>query len=68
MVGGGAQIYEEALPFADRMYLSEVALAPEGDTYFPAVTWAEWRETGQIEVPPSPKDTAAFRVRVYQRR
>ena len=67
MVGGGAQIYEEALPLADRMYLTEVALEPEGDTHFPRVNWAEWQETGQIEVPLSPKDTAAFRVRVYQR-
>ena len=68
IVGGGAQIYQEALPVADRMYLSEVALAPEGDAYFPRVNWGEWQESGQIEVPPSPKDTAAFRVRVYQRR
>ena len=35
-VGGGAQIYEQALPFADRLYLTLVDAEEEGDAYFPA--------------------------------
>ncbi|MEQ1770652.1 MAG: dihydrofolate reductase [Devosia sp.] len=68
IIGGGAQIYTEAMPFADRLYISHVALRPDGDTHFPAIDPAEWDDVRGIEVPPNPKDSAAFRVRVYQRR
>jgi dihydrofolate reductase len=34
-VMGGQQIYEMALPFADRLYLTRIDDAPEGDAYFP---------------------------------
>ena len=32
---GGAQIYELALPFAQRLVVTEVDAEPEGDTWFP---------------------------------
>ncbi|MDQ3484118.1 MAG: dihydrofolate reductase [Actinomycetota bacterium] len=44
-VAGGAQVYADALPFADTLLLTLVDAEPEGDTYFPAVDWAEWSET-----------------------
>ena len=34
-IGGGAQIYEQALPLADKMYLTLVDDEKEGDAYFP---------------------------------
>ena len=39
---GGAQIYAEALPLADRLYLTRVGRAYEGDTCFPAWDPSEW--------------------------
>jgi len=35
MVIGGATLYREALNQVDRMYVTEVALRPQGDAYFP---------------------------------
>lgn len=32
---GGAQLYEQALPYADRLYLTLVESKTSGDTYFP---------------------------------
>ena len=32
---GGAQLYNEALPFADRLYLTLIDDTKEGDAYFP---------------------------------
>jgi len=43
MVVGGAEIFRQALPFATRLVLTEVALDPEGDTHFPAFDKSEWR-------------------------
>src|SRR3989344_264485 len=34
-VGGGTQVYEQALPFVDRLYLTLIDATPEGDTFFP---------------------------------
>lgn len=36
MILGGAQIYKEALPFMDRLYLTHVHADVEGDTQMPA--------------------------------
>lgn len=40
---GGAQIYAEALPLADRFYLTRVEHPYEGDTRFPDWDPAQWR-------------------------
>lgn len=42
-VAGGASVYEQAIPLADRMYLSTIRGEFEGDTYFPAFDQADWR-------------------------
>lgn len=67
MIGGGAEIYRQALPIADRMYLTQVGLAPDGDVFFPPIDFDQWKPGGEINVVPHPDDTAAFRVRVYRR-
>ena len=41
---GGGEIYREALPAADVIYLTEVHHAFEGDAFFPPLPPAEWRE------------------------
>lgn len=44
MMIGGAQIYELALPRADRIYITRVHASPEGDTYFPDLDPGDWKE------------------------
>ena len=41
---GGEQLYRAALPFADRLYLTEVELEPEADAFFPELNPAVWQE------------------------
>ena len=41
---GGAQIYAQALPLAERIYLTVVGKEYEGDTSFPDIDYAEWIE------------------------
>ena len=68
MVGGGAEIYREALPLADRIYLTEVELSPLGDASFPHLDTAMWDVEDLPEVVPGPRDSAGFRVKIYRRR
>lgn len=43
---GGASIYEQALPFADKLYLTIVEKEPaHADTFFPEINPAEWEVT-----------------------
>jgi len=67
MIGGGAEIYQQALPIADRMYITQVMLEPAGDTFFPAIDFEQWKPGGEVNVAAHPEDSAAFRVRVYRR-
>ena len=52
VVFGGAQVYAEALPLADRIELTEVHAAPDGDTRFPAFDRNEWSESFRESHPP----------------
>lgn len=49
VVIGGAGIYQAALPFADRLYLTEVHASVEGDAELPAIDWTQWREVSREE-------------------
>ncbi|MEZ5953270.1 MAG: dihydrofolate reductase [Hyphomonas sp.] len=42
---GGATIYDAAMSYADRIYMTEVDAAPEGDVRFPEVRPADWATT-----------------------
>ena len=46
LIAGGGSIYEQALPYADKIYATEIEADFEGDTFFP-VTGPEW--TGTVE-------------------
>ncbi len=42
---GGAEIYKLSLSLVDKIYLTEVHHAFEGDTYFPVIDKTIWQET-----------------------
>lgn len=64
---GGAQIYEEAIGRADRLYVTEVAGAPEGDAYFPAIDLTVWKEVSREGPVRGEKDSAPMTFVVYER-
>lgn len=59
---GGASLYEAALPLADRLYITEVDAAPEGDTVFPAFDLSEWRCRELKTQPADARNDHAFRI------
>lgn len=63
---GGAQLYNALLARADRIVLTEVDLAPEGDAFL-RLDLSGWREVSREDVPRGEKDDAAFTVRVLER-
>lgn len=51
MIIGGSGVYRLALPYANRLYISEIHGQIDGDTRFPEFDKAEWRETARQFVP-----------------
>lgn len=44
---GGAELYAQALPLADRLYLTEIQSEVAGDAWFPAFDKNQWREASR---------------------
>ncbi len=68
MVGGGGEIYRALLPQTDRVELTEIALAPEGDAFFPPLDSSDWREIAREAPPRGPRDEADFAYVTLERR
>lgn len=66
-IGGGAEIYRQTLPVADRLYLTEVHLAPEGDTLFPAFDRTAWREIKREFHAAKEGESADYTITVLER-
>lgn len=41
---GGAELYHQALPLVDTMYITEIQQDVDGDAHFPAFDMADWEE------------------------
>ena len=65
---GGAALVELALPRAQRIYLSEVDAAPQGDVFMPAFDESEWAEVRHEPYAAGPDDEHPFVFRVLERR
>jgi dihydrofolate reductase len=46
---GGGTIYEQALGMITKLFITEVDLVVEGDTFFPQIDWSEWTEVANRE-------------------
>lgn len=45
---GGGQIYEQAMPIADRLYYTRVHATVEGDTFFPVIDKVQFRLVSEL--------------------
>ena len=72
---GGAEIYQQAMALANRLEITEVALTPEGDSWFPEITTTtettagpgvNWEKTAKT-TPPSQTGTG-FSFVTYRRK
>ena len=64
---GGAELYRESLNLADRLYLTRVCAAVDGDTSFPDVNWNDWQLVGSEEHDANEKNEYAYRFETYDR-
>ncbi|MBT5485373.1 MAG: type 3 dihydrofolate reductase [Gammaproteobacteria bacterium] len=60
MVIGGAEIYTQAMPVADRLYLTEVHANVDGDTFFPEFDRSLWKEVAREDFDASGPNPYAY--------
>lgn len=65
---GGEEIYRLMLPFADRLYLTEVHFSPEGDTHFPDFDRRQWVETKRERHTALAGEDADYTITVLERK
>ena len=52
---GGSQLFKEALPLAQKMYITYIDMHVDGDTFFPEWDHAQWHETSRKFFNPTPE-------------
>jgi len=67
MVMGGAEIYQLALPFADKLYYTQIEHTFEGDTSFPDINLSQWTNTHSESHQSDEKNKYPYRFEIYQR-
>jgi dihydrofolate reductase len=56
MIIGGMSLYQQALPLADRLYMTLVHTAADGDAWFPEFDLQQWHETERSDFPADEKN------------
>ena len=65
---GGAELYREAIRFADRIYLTEIDADVPGDAHFTEFDHSVWQETKRVSHPPSEKNKFPYHFVIYDRK
>jgi len=63
MVCGGASVYAQFLPIADRLYLTYINHTFEGDAYFPEFDINDWKEISRQDHQPDNPSTSSGQVK-----
>lgn len=65
---GGASIYRQFLPLADRLYLTRVHKNFEGDVFFPSIEWSAWKLVSKTDFAPDENNDFSYSLEVYDRK
>ena len=66
MLIGGGQLYAQALPLAQRLYLTRIDAEPAGDAFFPPFEEADWQRVAHAAHPPL-DDAPGYAFETWQR-
>lgn len=67
-IGGGEELYRQALPLTERIYLTRVHAAVSGDAHFRRPPAADWRQTAREHYPVSDENEVPLTFFVLEKR
>ena len=65
---GGGEIYKEAMPKANRLYITRVHAVLQGDTYFPSFDEQKWKLTSARDVKADDHHAYDFTIQVWDKK
>lgn len=65
---GGAEIYKQALPYVDTLYLTEVHHTFDGDAYLMELNYEDWQEVSTESHDPDEKNKYAYTFKELRRK
>ncbi|WP_121639817.1 dihydrofolate reductase [Virgibacillus sp. Bac330] len=65
---GGAHVFEQILPNADRMYITWIDYSFKGDTYFPSFSEQNWKLTSKVKGEKDDKNPYEYYFLQYDRK
>lgn len=65
---GGGQLFKEMIDHADRLYVTEIDEAFEGDIYFPSINKKVWKETSKEKGLKDEKNPYNYYFMTYERK
>lgn len=65
---GGAEIFNKMLPYADRLYITEIEAEFSGDVFFPEIDYSEWELISEKEGTLDAKNVYPHRFLIYERK
>lgn len=68
MISGGAMVYKQFLPMAERLYLTFIDHDFDGDIFFPEFNMDEWKETSRENHEPDEKNKYSYSFVVLERK
>jgi len=67
MIIGGASLYEQTLPKAQKLYMTQVHTTISGDTWFPNIDITQWRECESQDHPADDKNPYSCTFKMLER-
>ena len=65
---GGGQVYEQLLPYADRLYITRIRHTfPEADTFFPVIDYSQLQLVSREAFPADDKNPYEYSFEEYRR-
>ncbi|TNH03654.1 type 3 dihydrofolate reductase [Testudinibacter sp. TR-2022] len=68
MIIGGGELFKQSLPLADKLYLTEIQTALDGDTFFPVLDLNDWHIVEDELVTADDKNAYACRFLILKRK
>jgi len=65
---GGAEVFNQSMHLADRLYITEIKTSLEGDTYFPIINKNSWSVVSTKNHPIDERHQYAFDFVTYERK
>ena len=64
---GGGEIFKEAMPVANKIYLTRVDADVEGDVFFPVINTQDWQLVSEQSFLPDEKHAYAYHFQLWER-